>query len=98
MTVRAEHNNEKMVLHVAGRVDTVTSPELEKEISKIPEQVTDLTIDMTEVEYVSSAGLRVLLGTHKMMSKKGTLVVTGVCEDVMQVFEMTGFTDILVIK
>lgn len=87
-----------MVLHVAGRVDTVTSPELEKEISKIPEQVTDLTIDMTEVEYVSSAGLRVLLGTHKVMSKKGTLVVTGVCEDVMQVFEMTGFTDILVIK
>lgn len=98
MTIRAEQNNEKMVLHIEGRLDTITSPDLEKEISEIPEQVTELTIDLTKVEYISSAGLRVLLGTHKKMSQKGSLVVTGVCEDVMQVFEMTGFADILVIK
>lgn len=98
MTIRAEQTNENMVLHIEGRLDTITSPELEKEISELPEQVTDLTIDLKAVEYVSSAGLRVLLGAHKKMSKKGSMVVTGVCEDVMQVFEMTGFSDILVIK
>ncbi len=98
MTIRAEQTDEKVVLHIEGRLDTITSPELEKEIAALPEQITELTIDMAAVEYVSSAGLRVLLGAHKMMSKKGTMVVTGVCEDVMQVFEMTGFADILVIK
>ncbi len=98
MTIRAEQANEKMVLYVEGRLDTITSPELEKEIAALPEQITELTIDMTKVEYVSSAGLRVLLGAHKMMSRKGAMIVTGVCEDVMQVFEMTGFADVLVIK
>lgn len=98
MTINSEQNENKMTLHVEGRLDTITSPELEKTINDFPAEITELTIDMKEVEYISSAGLRVLLAAQKKMSKIGSMKVTNVCEAVMSVLEMTGFADILVIE
>lgn len=98
MIITEEQKNEKMILHIDGRIDTVTSPEFEKKIGALPAEITDLTIDMEAVTYVSSAGLRVLLGAQKKMNKVGSMKLTGVCEPVMEVLEMTGFADILDIR
>lgn len=99
MTIVAERNDSVLTLHVAGRFDTNTAPKLEEAISAIPPEVTALILDMKKIEYVSSAGLRVLLGTQKKMSRVGgTLRLTGVCDAVMEVLEMTGFADILEIE
>ncbi len=98
MIITNEQKNEKMTIHIEGRLDTITSPELEKAVDAIPEEVTDLTLDMKEVAYVSSAGLRVLLGAQKKMNKIGSMKVTGVCEPVMEILDMTGFADILTIE
>lgn len=98
MIITEEQKNEKMILHIDGRIDTVTSPEFEKKIGALPAEITDLTIDMEAVTYVSSAGLRVLLGAQKKMNKVGSMKLTGVCEPVLEVLEMTGFADILDIR
>lgn len=98
MTITAEQKNNAMTLHVEGRLDTVTAPELEKEVNALAEEVTELTVDMKGVTYVSSAGLRVLLGAQKKMMKVGSMKLTGVCETVMEVLEMTGFADILEVE
>lgn len=98
MTISAEKNNEQVVLKIEGRLDTTTAPSLEKVISELPADVTTLVLDMNQLAYISSAGLRVLLSAQKKMNKIGSMKLTGVSEDVMEVFEMTGFSDILDIE
>ena len=97
MTINTETNGTSVTLHLSGRLDTTTAPELEKAISAIPEDTTELTLDMAEIAYISSAGLRVLLGAQKKMNALGSMKVTGVCEEVREVLEITGFAEILTI-
>ena len=97
MTIHTEKNDAAVTLHVSGRLDTTTAPELEAAVAALPEDVKELTLDMAEVVYISSAGLRVLLGAQKKMNQIGSMKLTGVCETVMDVLEITGFADILTI-
>ena len=83
---------------LSGRLDTTTAPELEKSLKESLDGVTSLTLDLKELEYISSAGLRVLLSAHKAMSKKGGMKVVNVNEVVSEVFDVTGFADILTIE
>lgn len=98
MTIEIKKNAEKTIIEIVGRLDTITSPVLEKTINNDIEGTKNLVFDFKYLEYISSAGLRVLLSTQKKMQKIGSMKVTNVCEEVMEVFEMTGFTDILVIE
>jgi anti-sigma B factor antagonist len=98
MTITEERNNNSVTLKIEGRLDTTTAPTLEKTIDEILEDITELILDMNQLTYVSSAGLRVLLSTQKKMNKIGMMKLIGVCEEVMEVFEMTGFSDILNIE
>ncbi len=81
-----------------GRLDTNTAPSLEAAVNSSIEGVTELTIDMAELDYLSSAGLRVLLGTQKTMNKQGKMKVTNVNDTIMEIFEVTGFSEILTIE
>ncbi|MBQ2063029.1 MAG: STAS domain-containing protein [Firmicutes bacterium] len=85
----------KLTVAVKGRLDTTTAPELEEALSAELEGTKELELDFSELEYISSAGLRVLLATQKKMQGQGTMTVTGVNDIVMEVFEVTGFCDIL---
>ena len=98
MTINTEINANKAKLVLDGRLNTTTAATLENAVNELPAEITELVMDMEKVAYVSSAGLRVLLAAQKLMNKKGFLLLTGVCEDVMEVFEMTGFADILTIE
>lgn len=98
MNIIKEKNNELVTLKVEGRLDTVTAPQLEAEINALTDDVKDLVIDMAALEYVSSAGLRVILGAQKKMAKVGSMKLVAVCDAVMEVFEITGFADILTIE
>ena len=98
MTIVEERNNNVLTLKIEGRLDTNTAPTLEITINENLDGVTELMLDMNQLTYVSSAGLRVLLSSQKKMNKIGTMKLIGVCEEVMEVFEMTGFVDILNIE
>ena len=98
MTINKEKNNGILTLVIEGRLDTVTAPELEKVVNEETADVRELILDMKGLEYISSAGLRVLLAAQKKMNKQGSMKLKGVCDAVMEVFEMTGFADILVIE
>ena len=98
MTIVEERNNNVLTLKIEGRLDTNKAPTLEITINENLDGVTELILDMNQLTYVSSAGLRVLLSSQKKMNKIGTMKLIGVCEDVMEVFEMTGFVDILNIE
>ena len=98
MTIEIKKNNYETIIEVAGRLDTITAPALDKTINEDVGDTTNLVLDIKGVEYISSAGLRVLLSAQKKMQKIGSMKVTGVCDEVMEVFEMTGFADILVIE
>ena len=98
MTIEIKKNAEATIIEVAGRLDTLTASSLDKAINEDIGEVKHLVLDLKNLEYISSAGLRVLLGAQKKMQKIGSMKVTGVCEEVMEVFEMTGFADILVIE
>ena len=87
-----------MILELEGRLDTMTAPELEKVINGELSDVRKLTVDLAKLEYISSAGLRVLLSAQKIMNKQGSMVVLHANELIMEVFEVTGFTDILNIQ
>ncbi len=89
---------EATVIEVVGRLDTTSAPALEKAINEDIGDAKNLVLDLKGVQYISSAGLRVLLGAQKKMQKIGSMKVTNVCEAVMEVLEMTGFADILVIE
>ena len=96
MTISAEKTGTDVTLHIGGRLDTTTAPELEKVINAaLAEDTKDLTLDMAEITCISSAGLRVLLGAQKKLDKIGSMKLTCVCEAVLEVLEITGFADIL---
>ena len=90
-------DNGKAVFALEGRLDTVTAPELEKEMKASLEGVSELTMDFGKLEYISSAGLRVLLSAQKIMNKQGEMKILNVNETIMEIFEVTGFADILTI-
>ena len=98
MTIEIKKNQEETIIEIVGRLDTITAPALDKTINEDVGDAKNLVLDVKGMEYISSAGLRVLLSAQKKMQKIGTMKVTGVCEEVMEVFEMTGFADILVIE
>ena len=98
MTIEIKRNATETIIELVGRLDTTTAPALDKTINNDIEGTKNLVLDFKSLEYISSAGLRVLLGAQKKMQKIGSMKVTNVCEEVMEVFEMTGFADILVIE
>ena len=98
MTIEIKRNAEETVIKLAGRLDTTTAPALDKTIGEDIADTKNLVVDLKELEYISSAGRRVLLGAQKKMQKIGSMKVIHVCEAVMEVFEMTGFADILTIE
>ena len=98
MTIEKKINAEAVTLIVSGRLDTQTAPELEKELDAVLSGLKELTFDMTELEYVSSAGLRVILKAQKAMNAQGSMKLTGVNDSIMEVFDITGFLDILTIE
>ena len=98
MTIEKKINNESATLIVSGRLDTQTAPELENELEAVLPGIKELTFDMTNLEYVSSAGLRVILKAQKAMNIQGSMKLTGVNDSIMEVFDITGFLDILTIE
>ena len=98
MTIEIKKNAEETIIEIVGRLDTTTAPALDKTINNDIEGTKNLVLDFKELEYISSAGLRVLLGAQKKMNKVGSMKLINVCEDVMEVLEMTGFADILTIE
>ena len=97
MTIEIQKREQETTIEVVGRLDTITAPVLEKTINENIGSIESLILDLKGLEYISSAGLRVLLGAQKKMQRVGSMKLTGVCEDVMEVLEMTGFADILTI-
>ena len=98
MTIEKKINNDAVTLIVSGRLDTQTAPELEKELDAVLSGLKELTFDITNLEYVSSAGLRVILKAQKAMNTQGSMKLTGVNDSIMEVFDITGFLDILTIE
>ena len=98
MTIEKILNGEEATLVVVGRLDTQTAPELEKELDSIVAGLKELTFDMTGLEYVSSAGLRVILKAQKIMNTQGSMKLICVSDSIMEVFDITGFIDILTIE
>ena len=91
-------DNEKTVFSLGGRLDTITSPELEKELKDSLDGVKTLVLDFAELSYISSAGLRVLLSAQKVMNRQGEMKITRVNDTIREIFEVTGFTEILTIE
>ena len=98
MTIEIKKMGADTVIELCGRLDTTTAPVLDKTISENISENTNLTLDLKGLEYISSAGLRVLLAAQKKIQKMGSLKLINVCEDIMEVFSMTGFADILTIE
>ena len=98
MTIEIKKNAAETIIEIVGRLDTITAPALEKTISEDIDPTTNLVLNVKGMEYISSAGLRVLLSAQKKMQVNGSMKLVGVCEAVMEVFEITGFADILVIE
>ena len=96
MKIDLNKENDKLIISLEGRLDTTTSPELESEYKKLDEK--NIVLDLKDLNYISSAGLRVLLTMQKEMNKKGSLEIINVCDEVLDIFEVTGFNDILNIK
>lgn len=98
MKITKTKNGSSLSIALTGRLDTNTAPELETAIKNSIDDITDLTIDMQDLDYLSSAGLRVLLGAQKTMNKQGSMRVIHVNDTIMEIFEVTGFADILTIE
>ena len=98
MTINKTKQEDQLVIALEGRLDTTTAPELEEELKASLDGVTELTMDFENLEYVSSAGLRVLLSAQKTMNKQGEMKIRNVSETIMEIFEVTGFSDILTIE
>ena len=96
ITKNANGNVLKIILE--GRLDTSTAPLLEEQLGAALAGVTDLKFDLEKLEYISSAGLRVLLSSQKTMNKQGTMTIKNVCPEIMDIFDVTGFVDILNIE
>lgn len=98
MTIEKNVRNSALTLRLTGRLDTTTAPQLEAELKKSISGVEKLVFDFQELEYLSSAGLRVLLAAQKVMNKQGQMIVRNVNETISEIFEVTGFSDILTIE
>ena len=98
MTIDKVQNGTSLAVAVEGRLDTTTAPELEAELKKSMESAESLVLDFSNLEYISSAGLRVLLAAHKTMSGKGGMKIIHANEIVREVFDVTGFSDILTVE
>lgn len=98
LNIEKNTNETELTVVLTGRLDTTTAPELEKELKASLDGVSALTIDMAALEYISSAGLRVLLSAQKAMNQQGEMKVVHVGETIMEIFEVTGFSDILTIE
>lgn len=98
MTIETKRNEKELIVELSGRLDTTTAPTLEQRISENIYDIENLILDFKGLEYISSAGLRVVLNAQKKMQQIGGMKVINVCEEVMEVFEMTGFVDILIIE
>lgn len=98
LNIEKKTSGTELNVALGGRLDTTTAPELEKELKGSLDGVAALTIDMKELEYISSAGLRVLLSTQKIMNRQGEMKLKNVNETIMEIFEVTGFSDILTIE
>ena len=98
MTIEIKRNADEMVLEIVGRLDTTTAPALDKTIQENLGDIKTLILDFKGLEYISSAGLRILLSAQKKMQVVGSMKLINVCDAVMEVFEMTGFADILTIE
>ena len=98
MTITKKQNGNALEIALEGRLDTMTAPELEAELKGSLDAAESLTLDFSKLDYISSAGLRMLLSAHKAMSGKGGMKVKNVNEVVREVFDVTGFADILTIE
>lgn len=98
MTINKTKENETLTVTIEGRLDTTTAPQLEAELKSSLDDIKELIFDIKDLEYISSAGLRVLLSAQKVMNKQGSMTVKGASESVMEIFEVTGFVDILNIE
>ena len=97
MNITQTKENSTLTIAVSGRVDTTTAPELDKYITENTQDITELILDLKEMTYTSSAGLRVLLKAQKLMNNQGSMKVINVQNDVMDIFDMTGFSEFLTI-
>jgi anti-sigma B factor antagonist len=98
MTIEKKVNGTELTVVLIGRLDTTTAPQLEAELNQSIAGVEKLVLDFTALEYISSAGLRILLATQKTMSKQGQMIIKNVNETIYEIFEVTGFVDILTIE
>ena len=98
LSINRKIEDKRAVFTLEGRLDTITAPELEKELSATLQGVDDLTLDFDKLDYISSAGLRVLLTTQKILNRQGKMKIVHVNSTIMEVFEVTGFIDILTIE
>ena len=98
MTIDKKKEGNRLVLAVSGRLDTMTAPELENVIKDNMDGIEELILDFKDLEYISSAGLRVVLGARKAMGDKGSFAVRNLCSDVREIFDITGFSDIITIE
>ena len=98
MTITKNLVEDKLTVAIEGRLDTTTSPQLEAELRTSVNGITDLTFDLTSLNYISSAGLRVLLAAQKVMNRQGSMKIINVKPEIMEIFDVTGFVDILNIE
>lgn len=98
MTINQKKDGNKLSIALEGRLDTTTAPQLENELKRSIGDATELEFDFAKLEYLSSAGLRVLLAAQKVMNRQGTMVIKNVNETIAEVFEITGFSEILTIE
>ena len=98
MNINKSRNGEELIIALEGRLDTTTAPELDDAVKASLDGITKLSFDFAQLEYISSAGLRVLLSAQKIMNKQGSMVVKNISEEVKEIFEVTGFSDILTIE
>ena len=98
MTIQKMENGSELTIVLTGRLDTTTAPQLEGELKKSLNGVDSLILDFAGLEYLSSAGLRVLLSAQKIMNKQGEMVIRNVNETISEIFEVTGFSDVLTIE
>ena len=98
MTINKTQNGSELVIALSGWLDTTTAPQLDDELKSALNGIEKLSFDFSDLEYISSAGLRVLLSAQKVMNKQGSMVVKNVSEEINEIFEVTGFVDILTIE
>lgn len=98
MNIQKNVNNGSAAFSLEGRLDTITAPELEGSLKEILPELTELTLDFAGLDYISSAGLRVLLSAQKVMNRQGSMKIVHVNQDIQDIFDVTGFSDILTVE